>query len=57
MSQHQPPAWDRLVFWLIVVVVGLQLAVATLPQLVVPVVVLAIVFCVVRIVLFHTRRW
>jgi hypothetical protein len=57
VSGHQPPAWDRLVFWLIVVVIGLELAASVLPRLVGPVVVLAVVFIVVRVVLFHTRNW
>jgi hypothetical protein len=54
-SEH--PSWERLVFWLVAGVIGLQLAASVLPRLVVPVVVLAGVFVVVRLVLFHTRKW
>jgi hypothetical protein len=57
MSGHQPPGWDRLIFWLIAAVIGLEVAASALPHLVVPVVVLAAVFCVVRLVLFHTQKW
>jgi hypothetical protein len=56
-SGHHPPAWDRLVFWLIAAVIGLQLAASILPHLVVPIVVLAVIFVIVRLVLFHTRDW
>lgn len=57
MTGHQPPAWDRLIFWLIATVIGLELAASVLPHLVVPVVILAAVFVVVRMTLFHTRKW
>lgn len=57
MTNHQPPAWDRLIFWLIAAVIGLQVAASVLPHLVVPVVILAAVFVVVRLTLFHTRKW
>ena len=54
---HQPPSWERLVFWLIAAVVVLELLASVLPRLLVPLVVLAAVFVVVRLVLFHTRKW
>lgn len=57
MTTPQHPSWERLVFWLIAAAVGLQLVADVLPRLVVPAVVLAAVFCVVRLVLFHTRDW
>jgi hypothetical protein len=47
--------------WAVAVLVVLVLAVEKLaellPHLVVPVAVLAVVFVVVRLVLFHTRQW
>lgn len=42
---------------IILAVVMLQLAANVLPRLLVPIVVLATVFVVVRLVLFHTRKW
>lgn len=57
MSGHGPPAWDRLIFWLVAGVIGLELAASVLPRLVVPVVVLAVVVIALRLVWFHTRKW
>lgn len=57
MTGHQPPAWDRLIFWLVLSVIGLELAASVLPRLLVPIVVLAVMFVIVRLVLFHTRKW
>jgi hypothetical protein len=42
---------------LVVVVLAIEKLVELLPHLVVPVTVLAAVFVVVRLVLFHTRQW
>jgi hypothetical protein len=53
---HQP-SWQRLAAWLIAAVIALQVLANVLPRLVVPVSVLATVFVVVRLVLFHTRKW
>jgi hypothetical protein len=54
---HQP-SWERIAVWLVVAVVVAELLANVLPRLLVPVVVLAGVFVVVRLVLFHTRdRW
>jgi hypothetical protein len=53
---HQP-SWERLLAWLVVGAIALQLAASVLPRLLVPIVVLAAVFVVVRLVLFHTRKW
>jgi uncharacterized membrane protein YhhN len=57
MTPHQPPSWERLLAWLVVGAISLQVLASVLPRLLVPVVVLAGVFVVVRLVLFHTRRW
>jgi hypothetical protein len=43
--------------WLIVAIVGLQLAVWALPRLVVPVAILAVILVIVRLVWWHTRDW
>jgi hypothetical protein len=53
---HQP-SWERIVVWLVAAAVALQLVANVLPRLLVPIVVLAAVFVVVRLVLFHTRKW
>jgi hypothetical protein len=53
---HQP-SWERLVWWLIAAVIGLELLASVLPRLLVPLVVLAVIFVIVRLVLFHTRKW
>lgn len=53
---HQP--WERRLAWLVVSVIALQLAASVLPRLLLPIVVLAVVFVIVRLVLFYTRdRW
>jgi hypothetical protein len=51
------PSWERLVFWLIAAVIGLQLLASVLPRLLVPLAVLAAVACVVRLVWFFTDRY
>jgi hypothetical protein len=51
------PSWERLVFWLVASVIGLQLMADVLPRIVVPVTVLASVFIVVKLVLYFTQRW
>jgi uncharacterized membrane protein YhhN len=57
MNTHQPPSWERLLAWLVVGAISLQVLADVLPRLLVPVVVLAAIFVVVRLVLFHTRKW
>lgn len=53
---HQP-SWQRLAAWLVASIIALQVLADVLPRLVAPVSVLAAVFVVVRLVLFHTRKW
>lgn len=55
MNHGGTPPWQRLIVWLIAAVIGLELLVAVLPRLVVPLVVLAIVVVVVRLVWWYTR--
>jgi hypothetical protein len=57
VSGHQSPSWERLLAWLVVGAIAAQILAGVLPRLVVPVVVLAAVFVVIRLVLFHTRKW
>jgi hypothetical protein len=54
---ESPKGIERLLAWLVVAIVVLQVAANVLPRLLVPIVVLAAVFVVVRLVLFHTRKW
>lgn len=51
---HQP-SWERLVWWLIAGVIGLQLLASVLPRLLVPLVVLAIVAAGLRLIWWYTR--
>jgi hypothetical protein len=51
------PSWERLVFWLIAVVIGLELLASVIPRLFVPLVVLAAVVAVLRLVWFFTGRY
>ncbi len=56
MTGHQP-SWERLLAWLVVGAVALQVLAGVLPRLLVPISVLAFVFVVVRVVLFYTHKW
>jgi hypothetical protein len=51
------PSWQRLAAWFIAAVVALQVLADVLPRLVGPITVLAVIFVIVRLVLFHTRDW
>lgn len=55
MNSHHP-SWERLLFWIITVTIGLELLASVLPRLLVPLVALAVIFIIVRLVLFHTRH-
>ena len=57
MNAPHQPSWERLLLWLIISAVALELLANVLPRIVVPIAVLAAVFVVVRLVLFHTRKW
>jgi hypothetical protein len=49
------PSWERLVFYLIALVVGLQVLASVLPRLLVPLVVLAVVVGVLRLIWWYTQ--
>ncbi|HEX3910187.1 MAG TPA: hypothetical protein VHW67_05740 [Solirubrobacteraceae bacterium] len=53
----RPFAWGRVVLGLVVAAVALDFLADTLPRLVLPLVVLALVAVLLRLVFFHTRRW
>lgn len=57
MTGHQPPSWERLLAWLVVAAIGLQVLASTLPRLLAPIVVLAVIFVIVRLTIYHTRNW
>jgi hypothetical protein len=56
-SGHPPPNWERLLAWLVVGTISLQLLARVLPRLMTPLIVLAVIFVIVRLVIFHTRNW
>jgi hypothetical protein len=56
VTSHQPSG-ERLLVWLIAAVVTLEVLANVLPRLLVPLVVLAAVVAVLRLVFFHTRKW
>lgn len=49
------PSWERLAWWLIAGVIGLQLLASVLPRLLVPLIVLAIVVAALRLIWWYTR--
>lgn len=55
-SGHQPPSWERLLWWLIAAVVGLELLADVLPRLLPALVILAALVAVLRLVWFYTNR-
>jgi uncharacterized membrane protein YhhN len=57
VNSHQSPSWERLLAWLVVGAISLNVLAGVLPRLMVPVMVLAAIVVVVRLVLFHTRKW
>lgn len=48
---------ERLIIGLVVSVIGPETLASVLPHVLVPLVVLATVVVIVRLVFFHTRRW
>lgn len=56
MNTHQP-SWERIVAWLVVAAVSLQIVATVLPRVLVPLVVLAVIVVTIRLVWFHTRQW
>jgi hypothetical protein len=57
MSSPHQPSWERLLAWLVVGAIAVNILAGVLPHLLVPLVVLAVIFVILRLVLFHTRRW
>jgi hypothetical protein len=48
---------EQLIIGLVVTVVTLEMLASILPHVLIPIVVLATVVVIVRLVFFHTRRW
>lgn len=55
MNHSSQPSWERLAWWLIAVVIGLELLAGVLPRLLMPLVVLAFVVVIVRLVWWYTQ--
>lgn len=54
-SGHQP-SWERLLAWLVVGAITLQVLASVLPMLLAPLVLLATVMALLRLVWFYTNR-
>lgn len=52
---HQPPSWERIIAWLVVGAISLQVMASVLPRLLVPLVVLAVVIGVLRLIWWYTQ--
>ncbi len=55
MTPGSHPSWERLLWWLIAAVIGLELLASVLPRLLVPLVVLAVVMAVLRLIWWYTQ--
>jgi len=55
MHGHQSPSWERIIAWSVVAAISLQILAGVLPRLLPAIVVLAVIYVIVRIVVFHTR--
>jgi hypothetical protein len=55
MNHTGKPLWERIIAWLVVGVISLQVLAAVLPRLLVPLVVLAVVVVIVRLVWWYTQ--
>jgi len=52
---HQSPGWERIIAWLVVGAISLNVLADVLPRLLVPLVVLAVVFGVLRLIWWYTQ--
>lgn len=55
MNQSSQPPWERLLWWLIAAVIGLELLASVLPRLLVPLVILAVVVGLLRLLWWYTQ--
>jgi len=56
MNSNPHPSWERLLAWLVVGAISLQVLASVLPRLLVPLVILAAVVALLRLVWFYTNR-
>jgi hypothetical protein len=57
VNHGSQPSLERLLWWLIAAVIGLELLASVLPRLLVPLIVLAIAAVIVRLVWFFTSHY
>src|ERR1700683_191180 len=55
VSSHQPPSWERIIAWLVVAAISLQVLAGVLPRLLPALVVLAAVIAVLRLIWWYTQ--
>lgn len=55
MNHGSPPSWERIIAWLVVGAISLQVLAAVLPRLLVPLIVLAAVVGVLRMIWWYTQ--
>jgi hypothetical protein len=55
MSHKGPPSLERVLWTLVIAIIGLELLVGVLPRIIAPVIVLAVVAVIVRLVWWYTR--
>lgn len=57
MNHGSQPSWERIIAWIVVGAISVDVLAAELPRVLPYVVVLAVIFVVVRLVLFYTQKW
>ncbi len=55
MNHGSRPSWERIIAWLVVGVISLQVLTSALPRLLVPLLVLAVVVAVLRLIWWYTQ--
>jgi hypothetical protein len=55
VNHGSPPSWERIIAWLVVGAISLQVLAAVLPRLLVPLIVLAAVVGVLRMIWWYTQ--
>ncbi len=57
MKESHGVSWERIIAWLVVGAISLQVLADVLPRLIVPVALIGGVVALLRLVFFHTRKW
>jgi hypothetical protein len=55
MNSPSQPSWERIIAWLVVTAISLKVLADVLPRLLVPIVVLAVIFVIVRLIWHYTQ--